>query len=38
MEEEHVRMIAAVQLLMEKGEDRLSPEEAALLEIMAILI
>ena len=37
-EDEHVRMIAAVQLLMDKGEDRLSPEESALLETMAILI
>jgi hypothetical protein len=30
-------MVAAVEQLMDKGEDRLSPE-AALLETMAILI
>lgn len=37
-EEEHDRMIAAVKRLMDKGEGRLSPEESALLETMAILI
>ena len=37
-EEEHDRMIAAVEELMNKGEDRLSPEESALLETMAILV
>jgi HTH-type transcriptional regulator / antitoxin HigA len=37
-EEEHDRMSAAVEHLMDKGEDRLSPEESALLETMAILI
>jgi len=37
-EEEYDRMVAAVEHLMDKGEDRLSPEEAALLETMAILI
>ena len=37
-EEEHDRMIAAVEHLMDKGEDRLSPEESALLETMAILV
>jgi antitoxin component HigA of HigAB toxin-antitoxin module len=31
-------MVAAVEELMNKGEDRLSPEESALLETMAILI
>lgn len=37
-EEEYDRMVAAVELLMDKGEDLLSPEESALLETMAILI
>lgn len=31
-------MLAAVEALMNKGESRLSPEESALLETMAILI
>jgi hypothetical protein len=31
-------MVAAVEQLMNKGEDRLSPEESALLETMAILV
>ena len=37
-EAEYDHMVAAVEHLMDKGEDRLSPEEAALLETMAILI
>jgi HTH-type transcriptional regulator / antitoxin HigA len=37
-EEEYDRMVAAVEQLMDKGEDRLSPEESALLETMAILV
>ena len=37
-EQEYDRMVAAVEHLMDKGEDRLSPEESALLETMAILI
>ena len=37
-EEEYDHMVAAVEQLMDKGEDRLSPEESALLETMAILI
>jgi HTH-type transcriptional regulator/antitoxin HigA len=37
-EDEYDGMIAAVEQLMNKGEDRLSPEESALLETMAILI
>ena len=37
-EEEHEHMIAAIERLMDKGEDRLSPEESALLETMAILV
>lgn len=37
-EEEYDRMVAAVERLFDKGEDRLSPEESALLETMAILI
>src|SRR5258708_3441246 len=37
-EEEYDHMVAAVEQLMNKGEDRLSPEEAALLETMAILV
>lgn len=35
---EYDRMVAAVEHLMDKGEERLSPEESALLETMAILI
>ena len=31
-------MVAAVETLLDKGEQRLSPEESALLETMAILI
>jgi hypothetical protein len=37
-EEEHDHMVAAVEHLMDKGEDHLSPEESALLETMAILV
>ena len=37
-EDEYDRMVTAVARLMDKGEVRLSPEEAALLETMAILI
>jgi len=37
-EEEHDHMVAAVEHLIDKGEDRLSPEESALLETMAILV
>jgi HTH-type transcriptional regulator/antitoxin HigA len=37
-EEEYDRMVAAVEHLMDKGEDRLSQEESALLETMAILV
>ncbi len=37
-EDEYDRMVAAVEQLMDKGEDRLSPEESALLETLAILI
>jgi HTH-type transcriptional regulator/antitoxin HigA len=37
-EEEHDHMVAAVEHLMDKGEHRLSPEESALLETMAILV
>lgn len=37
-EPEYDRMAAAVKHLMDKGEDRLSPEESALLETMAILV
>lgn len=37
-EQEHDRMIAAVEHLMNKGEEHLSPEESALLETMAILV
>jgi len=37
-EEEYDRMVAAVENLMEKAEDRLSAEESALLETMAILV
>ena len=37
-EREFDQMVAAVRSLMDKGEERLSPEETALLETMAILI
>ena len=37
-EDEYDRMVGAVEELMNKGEDRLSPEESALLETMAILV
>jgi HTH-type transcriptional regulator/antitoxin HigA len=37
-EEEYDRMVAAVEALMDKGEEHRSPEEEALLETMAILI
>ncbi len=37
-EEEFDRMVAAVEALMDKGENNLSAEESALLETMAILI
>jgi len=37
-EDEYDRMVNAVEQLMDTGEDRLSPEESALLETMAILI
>lgn len=37
-EEEYDRMVAAVEQLMNKGEENQSPEESALLETMAILI
>jgi HTH-type transcriptional regulator/antitoxin HigA len=37
-EEEYDRMIAAVEELMDKGEETQSAEESALLETMAILI
>jgi HTH-type transcriptional regulator / antitoxin HigA len=37
-EEEYDHMVTAVEQLMDKGEDRLSPEESALLETMAILV
>ncbi len=37
-EEEYDHIVAEVQRLMDKGEDRLSPEESALLETMAILV
>jgi HTH-type transcriptional regulator / antitoxin HigA len=37
-EEEYDHMVAAIEQLMDKGEDRLSAEEAALLETMAILV
>ena len=37
-EKEYDRMIAAVERLMDKGAGRLSAEESALLETMAILI
>jgi len=37
-EEEYDHMVAAVEQLIHKGEDLLSPEESALLETMAILV
>jgi HTH-type transcriptional regulator/antitoxin HigA len=37
-EAEYDRMVAAVEHLMDKGEEHLSPEESALLETIAILI
>jgi antitoxin component HigA of HigAB toxin-antitoxin module len=37
-EEEYDHMVAAVEQLIHKGEDHLSPEESALLETMAILV
>ena len=37
-EAEYDHMVAAVEQLIEKGEDRLSPEESALLETRAILV
>lgn len=37
-EKEYDQMVAAVERLMNKGEEHLSPEESALLETMAILI
>ncbi len=37
-EQEYDHMVAAVERLMDKGEDRLSPEESALMETMAILV
>ena len=37
-EDEYDHMVAAVGDLMDKGEGRLSPEESALLETMAILV
>ena len=37
-EEEYDHMVFAVERLIDKGEDRLSPEESALLETMAILV
>ncbi len=37
-EEEYDRMVSAIERLMDKGEDQLSPEESALLETMAILV
>ena len=37
-EEEYDRMVAAVEELMDRGEGKLSQEESALLETMAILI
>ena len=36
--DEYDHMVAAVERLMDKGADRLSAEESALLETMAILI
>jgi HTH-type transcriptional regulator/antitoxin HigA len=37
-EEEYDHMVAAVEQLIDKGEDCLSPEESALLETIAILV
>jgi HTH-type transcriptional regulator/antitoxin HigA len=37
-EKEYDRMVSAVEQLMNKGEEKQSPEESALLETMAILI
>ena len=37
-ETEYDRMVAAVKRLIDKSEDRLSPEESALLETTAILV
>jgi HTH-type transcriptional regulator/antitoxin HigA len=37
-EEEYDHMVSAVEQLIDKGEDRLSPEESALMETMAILV
>jgi HTH-type transcriptional regulator/antitoxin HigA len=37
-EQEYDHMVAAVEQLIDKGETRLSPEESALLETMAILV
>jgi HTH-type transcriptional regulator/antitoxin HigA len=37
-EEEYDHVVTAVRQLIDKGEDRLSPEESALLETMAILV
>lgn len=37
-EEENERMLAEVSRLMAKGEERITPEESRLLELMAILI
>ena len=38
IEEEYDRMVAAVEKLIDKGQNRLSPEESALLETLAILV
>ena len=37
-EEENEEMLAAIWELMRKGEDKLSPEELALLELMSVLV
>lgn len=37
-EEEYDHMVAAVEQLIDKGEGRLTPEESAILETMAILV
>jgi len=37
-EAEYDHMVAAVEQLIDKGEERLSPEESALLETVAILV
>jgi HTH-type transcriptional regulator/antitoxin HigA len=37
-EEEYDHMVAAVEHLMDKGAEQLSPEESALLETLAILV